>query len=181
MEAGVATDKPQGGQFAGPVLVAGSASGLNCCCSPPDPAALLDMLLDREPFPRLGRHVEPGGERAAHRAGGVDDHLGGHDVVGLRGIKRVALGVLDDVDVLVGLGAGRDRVHDLLLVVGIDVTVDHDHVLDKVDLAERDEGGLLACSRKSAGCTRLAYRLRPGIRGARVAMEPNGNAAYRHS
>ena len=53
------------------------------------------------------------------------------------------VGVLDDVEVLVGLGAGRDRVHDLLLVVGIDVAVDHDHVLDEVDLAERGEGGLL--------------------------------------
>jgi len=53
------------------------------------------------------------------------------------------VGVLDDVDLLVGLGAGRDRVHDLLLVIGIDVAVGHYHVLDEVDLAERDEGGLL--------------------------------------
>jgi hypothetical protein len=28
--------------------------------------------------------------------GRVDDHFGGHDVVGLRGIERVALDVLDD-------------------------------------------------------------------------------------
>ena len=50
---------------------------------------LLEILLDRKPRPHLGRHVQPGGGHAAHGAGRVDDHLGCHDVVGLRGIERV--------------------------------------------------------------------------------------------
>ena len=48
-------------------------------------AALLEILLDREPRPHLGRHVQPRRERPYHRPRRVDDHLGGHDVVGLGG------------------------------------------------------------------------------------------------
>ena len=75
----------------------------------------------------------------ADRLGRVNDHLRAHHVVFLRGVQRVALTVADDVHVAVGLHAGGDGPEHLFLVVGIDVGIDHDHVLHEVALAQGDQ------------------------------------------
>ena len=78
-----------------------------------------------------------------HRLGGVDDHLGGHDVVGLRWIERVAFDVFDDVHVLVGLHARGHGPHDFLFVINVDVGIDDHDMLDEVAAAERGQRRLL--------------------------------------
>src|SRR5438034_617171 len=61
----------------------------------------------------------------------------------LRRIARVALDVLDDVHVPIGLHARGDRPHHLALVEDVDVCIDHDDVLDEVAGPEGRQGRLL--------------------------------------
>src|SRR5262249_57644787 len=74
---------------------------------------------------------------------GVYNHLGGHNVVGLRRIQCVSLDVLDDIHVVVRLHAGGYCPHDFLFVVNIDVGVDDDDMLHEVAAAERGQCCLL--------------------------------------
>src|SRR5207247_2328038 len=83
-------------------------------------------------YPKNFRHRDASFVWTLHRLGGVDDHLGGHDVVGLRRIEHVSFDVFNDVHVLVRLHARRHGPHDFLFIVNVDVGVDDHNMLDEV-------------------------------------------------
>ncbi len=66
------------------------------------------------------RHRHPGSKGPLDRTGCADNHLRGHDIISLRGVERISIGVFFDVHVLVCLHPRGHGPQDLSFTIDIE-------------------------------------------------------------